>query len=314
MLSVLLDALLPLFAVMGLGYFAGRQGKMDNQNVGQLNTLVMEFAIPASLFITTADTPREVLFSKWPLLSALILSMLMLYALNYGLQRRYFQRPSGEAALQSLTSALPNYAAAGLPLITAVYGSGHTVAVALAIAAGAIFPSPITLMIVQASQGGAPAGTRLAQIGRQFLQALRRPIVLGPLLGVVFSVAAVPLPSVVTYSFELIGRAGGGVALFLTGVIISAQKIDLNRNVALGAILKNILHPLLVLAMVKLLPLDSDSAETAVLLAALPSGFFGILFGLRFGIRSQVVGSTLVLSTLTSMLTLGVLLAIYTHH
>ena len=49
MTAILLNSLLPIFAVMALGYFAGWVRDIDNQHVGQLNALVMDFALPASL-------------------------------------------------------------------------------------------------------------------------------------------------------------------------------------------------------------------------------------------------------------------------
>jgi hypothetical protein len=45
-------------------------------------------------------------------------------------------------------------------------------------------------------------------------------------------------------------------------------------------------------------------AREAILLAALPAGFVGILFGLNYGVRSQARGSTLTLSSLVSVITL----------
>jgi malonate transporter and related proteins len=42
----------------------------------------------------------------------------------------------------------------------------------------------------------------------------------------------------------------------------------------------------------------------AIILSAVPSGFFGILFGLRYGVVSQDAGSTLIATTLLSAATL----------
>jgi predicted permease len=47
------------------------------------------------------------------------------------------------------------------------------------------------------------------------------------------------------------------------------------------------------------------TAREAIVLSALPAGFFGILFGLRFGIASEVTGTTLVVSTILSAATLS---------
>jgi malonate transporter and related proteins len=58
MINILLNSLVPIFAVMALGYLAGWIRDVDNRHVAQLNALVMDFALPASLFVSTASTPR----------------------------------------------------------------------------------------------------------------------------------------------------------------------------------------------------------------------------------------------------------------
>jgi malonate transporter len=309
MIDILVNSLVPIFAVMGIGYFAGWIRDVDNHHVAELNALVMDFALPASLFVATATTSRAMLLAQWPLLVTLIVSMLLLYGLCYWAQRRLFGLRSGPAAVQTLTIALPNYAAAGLPLISAVFGADHTIYVALAIAAGSIFPSPLTLAILEANKAAEAGqqknvGAIVGAIGR----SLRKPIVLGPAIGILFSLAGIPLATVVVHSLQLIGQTAGGVALFLTGVILSAQKLVLSRNVISGVLLKNVVHPLIAFALVLLLSLHGEAARAAILLAALPSGFFGVLFGLRYGVESREAGSTLVVSSVFSIVTLAAVL------
>jgi malonate transporter and related proteins len=83
MTHILLGALVPKFAVMGLGYFAGWIRDVDNHHVAGLNALVMDFAVPAALFVATASTARRMLLTQWPLLLALLVLMLTRYALSY---------------------------------------------------------------------------------------------------------------------------------------------------------------------------------------------------------------------------------------
>jgi malonate transporter and related proteins len=61
MTLILLDALLPIFAGLLVGYIAGRRGVMDNLNVRDLIVLVMDLAIPCALFSTINST-------SWPAL------------------------------------------------------------------------------------------------------------------------------------------------------------------------------------------------------------------------------------------------------
>jgi len=304
MTAVLLNALVPIFAVMALGYLAGRVRDIDNHHVGELNALVMDFALPASLFAATAATPRAVLLEQLPLIGVFAASMLALYALSFVMQRALFHLTAAEASVQALTVALPNYAAAGLPLIAAVFGPSGTIFVALSIATGSVVLSPLTLAILEAdrARGAGAGGSR--GVARAIGRSLCKPVVLGPLAGVAFSLLGIALPDAVSRSFGLIGQTAGGVALFLTGLILSAQRIAMGSNVWSGALLKNLLHPMLALLLIAALPLDGDARRAAILLCALPSGFFGALFALRYGVDSGLAGSTLIVSSLGSAATL----------
>ena len=56
--------------------------------------------------------------------------------------------------------------------------------------------------------------------------------------------------------------------------------------------------------------MSHETARAAVLLLALSSGFFGVLFGLRYGKDSREAGSTLIVSSLASIVTLAIALVL----
>ena len=223
MLSIILNALVPIFFVLALGYLAGRFRRVDNNRLAELNALVMEFALPASLFAATLRTPRQALVGQWPMVIVLGGGMLIIYAITYFLQRRVFHLGRQEAAVQTLTTALPNYASAGLPLVAAVFGPSQLILVAISIACGATIVSPLTLTLLEVGKAGAGASITAAHLLRSMRAAVLKPIVLAPLLGVVLSFAGMTLPPLLGSSLELIGRTAGGVALFLIGLILTAQ-------------------------------------------------------------------------------------------
>jgi len=307
MITIILQALVPIFFVIALGYLAGKHRTIDNHHVGELNALVMQFALPASLFVATATTSRERMLSEGNLFLLLGISMMVVYAVWYVLQVRVYRASHGEAAVQALTVSLPNYAAAGLPIVLAVIGSQATVHVAVAIAAGSILPSPITLFILELSRksdgGDGALSTRLR---KAMFEAVAKPIVLAPVLGAFVSLSGLHLDVLVTSSLQLIGQAAGGVALFLTGLVLSAQPFQLDQRVTSATLVSNIAQPLLVFGLTWIIPTPPDIAAVAILLAALPSGFFGILFGVNYGVASKEAGSMVIASTIVSLVTVGI--------
>ena len=79
MANTILLALAPVFFVMALGYGAGRFGIVENHHVDGFNTLVMSFALPASLFAATASAPRGELLVQAPLFASFGGVMLLMY-------------------------------------------------------------------------------------------------------------------------------------------------------------------------------------------------------------------------------------------
>jgi malonate transporter len=308
--AVILPALVPIYFVLLLGFAAGRTRIVNNAHIGELNTVVMSFALPASLLAATAATPREAMLRQWHLLVILGGAMMLVYPMWYLIEHRARRQSVRETAAQSLTVALPNVAAAGLPIVTALLGADHIVPVAVAIAAGSLLPLPITLALFESSQprSGTRVESPVAQFARGMAHALLKPVVLAPAVGIIISLAGWHLPRIATLSLRQIGQVAGGLALFATGLILSAQRFRLNWNVVLATAVVTIIQPLIALAIALTLRASPANLKISVLMAALPSGFFGILFGANYGIRSKDSGAIVIATTVVSAGTLAVII------
>ena len=189
-----------------------------------------------------------------------------------------------------------------------MYGPVGTVAVAAGIGVGALVISPITLVILESGTEKArtmPVRTRLLYA---VWQSCKRPIVWAPVAGMIFSLLSIHLPDIAVPMLNLIGQCTAGVALFLTGLILSAQPFRLGSNAITGVILKNIVQVALMYGFVRLLAVPAPAARQGVLLAAVPAGFFGTVFGARYGVASIEASSTLIASTLFSIVTLSLVI------
>ncbi|WP_287880364.1 AEC family transporter [Aquitalea sp.] len=313
MLHTILLSLLPMFFVLGLGFYAGKRRRVDNVHIESLNSLLMRFALPCSLFLTTATASLGMLQQQLPLFVLLVLSMLLLFGLSYGLERLLWRQKPPLAAVQACTVALPNYAAVGIPLLATVISPTESLAVAVAIIAGSVIISPLTLLLLQDKPATAAGGERWPLL-TALVNILRNPVVLAPLAGTLLALLQWPLPDYLRAAFSLMGVAVGGLALFVTGLLVSAQPFRLDWHILLSAVLKNVVHPVLVYGLALLLALPHEVTQAVVLLAAIPSGFFGILFGVNQRLPYALSGATLLCSTIlgtpTLMLTIALLPAL----
>lgn len=314
--DAILLALAPVFFVLALGYGAGRLRIVDNHQVDGLNALVMDFALPASLFVATASASRAQMFAQAPLFGILCLVMLLLYFAWYVLARIFSQITKADASLQALTIAFPNLAGVGLPIASAVLGPAGTVPVAVALAAGSILVSPLTLIMVELSgskHGGAVEPPTVRML-RALRRALTKPVVMAPALGILLSLSELKLGPVAEACLMLIGHAAAGVALFLTGLVLSAQSFRLDWRVVAATAMADIIRPLLAAAVVFALPVSAEIARSAILLATVPSGFFGILFAVNYRLDSAAIGSMVTASTIFSILTMAIAISVLFPH
>ena len=311
MIAAILLALTPVFFVLALGYAAGRLAIVENHHVDGFNKLVMSFSLPAALFVATASASRDEMVDQLPLCVILSVVMLAVLMLWYALARLLLKASKADAALQALTIAFPNLAGVGLPIVASVVGPGGTVPIAVALAAGSVLVTPLALVVVELNTSDDAAGQMSPplRVLRSFRRALSKPVVIAPFLGVVWSLLQLPIDPVASASLELIGQAAAGVALFLTGLILSAQPFRLDWRIVSATVVADIARPLLAVAVVAAIPAPAETARVAILLAAVPSGFFGILFGISYRQDSAALGSMVAASTVVSIATLAIAIA-----
>ena len=309
MTYVILHALAPIFVIMLLGYYAGKAKMVVNSNVSLLNVYVMDFALPAALFGATVQTPWRGIVTQSPLVLLLVLSMWIAYAALYFICTRLFKKSPQDAAVLTLTVALPNYAALGLPILGSVLGDNPatSLSVAVSIACGSVLMTPFCLLILErekARASGENQGSSLALLPVLMWRSIKKPIVWGPLLGVLLSALGVTMPEIVLASIKPLGLSATASALFLTGVILSARRLKINAPVLLSCLTKNIIQPFLAMGLLTVFGITGTVAITSVLMIALSAGFFGIVFGNRFGVQSPDAEATLLISSVLCILTL----------
>ena len=137
---------------------------------------------------------------------------------------------------------------------------------------------------------------------------------MAPALGILFSLSDLKLGAIAEACLMLIGHAAPGVALFLTGLILSSQSFRLNWKVVAATGMADTVRPLLATAVVFALPVSTETAKIAILLAAVPSGFFGILFSVNYRLDSATAGSMVTASTVFSIVTMAIAIAVLFPH
>src|SRR5260370_35330862 len=185
MCQVCANALLPIFGGLLFGYGAGLFRVVDNKDVKSLVSFLMTFALPSSLFVVIALTPRPLLREQAKAAVVLAIVFLVAFVATYYASLKFGKETAANSAVLALTLGFPNHAGIRIPLLLAVYGPQASVSLAVGLAVGAITITPITLAILESETSAVSALSPAARIRTSLGRALQKPVFWAPVLGVI---------------------------------------------------------------------------------------------------------------------------------
>jgi hypothetical protein len=309
LVTVILNALVPIAFVILLGFGAGKLGWLKAESSKTLAVLALEFCLPALLLSATATMPTAE-FEKGRFFLGIALGLLTVYLLALGLARTAFRMQRSPAALQALCTAFPNMAFMGVPLLLAVFGPQAVLSVVVGNIISSFVLLPITLTFLEAGLPQQAGRSSAAVLRTALLSALRKPLVWSPLVGMIFAFTHVSLPEPALKSLQLIGNATSGVALFAMGLVLSTQHLRLDAKVLTNTTLKNLVQPAVMALLAVLLGVTGIYRREMILLGAMPTASMTAMFAVRYDVYAEESTATILLSTVLSIGTLGVVIAL----
>lgn len=308
----------PIIFVLALGFFAGKFHSFGKNNgtIPIINDLVLNFALPASLFVGTVTVSRSALEKDLVLFFALLIALLLGYGIGFCTAKFVFKRNIVESAIAALGVAFSAGPFYGPALLGGIYGADKGgVAISLISLVLNVVIVPLTTIIIkielERKSGQHDSISKL--IGSSVYQAIfKTPFVWAPLLGFVFVFIGLSMPTVVLSSLKLIGQATAGVAVFVAGMTIAANKFTITGEVVTLTLLKNIALPLIFFGIALMLQMSQGTTmfNQGLLLAALPSGPMIVLLSTRYKQYQKEASSILALSTVGMLITVTALIMI----
>ncbi len=307
MLDIFLQTL-PFFALIGLGYGAGRTGFFTPEATAYLTKFVFYFALSAMLFRFSANLSLAEIID-WPFVFAYLWGTLFVYLLATGvaLLRR---KGAEEAAVEAQCAVIGNVGFLGIPMLVMLLGEAAIGPVMLVLAVDLIvFGSLIVILITGARDGRMSLGI-LRTVG---LGLLRNPMIVSITLGLLVSSLALPIPAPANEFLALLGAAATPGALFAIGASLATKSAE--RIVVAGwlSFAKLILHPAAVaFAALVMLPVDPYAAGVMIAAAALPVAGNVYILAQHYGVAPARVSASILISTALSVVTVSAVIAAVT--
>jgi predicted permease len=303
-----LTILLPIFALIGLGYAARRKAVLDIHAASVLNRFVVWLALPALLFDIMAHSSWAVLWqpgfiATFGITTALVFVVVLAVRLLGG-------RHIADASVEAVAASYSNTAYVGLPLCLLAFGAGSQLPATIAtiIVVCVLFSVAVVLVEIGQTKGRITFTALAAALGR----SLRNPIVLPPIVGGVLSGLHVHVPEGAETFLRLIGQAATPCALVSLGLFLADRPAGRKneRHVPYSlTFAKLILMPAIAWLLAnEVFKLPIALANCAVLLAALPTGTGPFMLAEFYRREASVTSSTTLLSTAGSLVTLTALL------
>ncbi len=284
-MTAIIQDVISIFFVLALGYAGGRQALFDQDQAAGFNHLVLNYALPATLFVSIVNSTRKELFSDITMLLVSIGVLLGWYFIAFLVAMFVFRHDRREAGIAGLSAGAPTVGFLGIAVLSPLFGGSAALSVAVVALVVNVLQVPLGVFFV------APAGTKPTAA---LEHAIKQPVVLAPLIAVVLVALGIRVPSIILPAFELIGHATSGVAVFAAGLVLSAHKFKIDFEVAWNTIVKLVLMPASMLGAALYFGIGGHKLEELVLLAALPPAFTGVVLAGRYQTYITMASSTLI--------------------
>lgn len=304
MLHVILYAIVPIIVVMLAGFISGKKGIFTGDDAKKFNKVVLDYALPAALFVSIAQASREMLAADLKLSLIALFGIMGCFMIVYFVFLMFKKNTGADAAVSALISGSPTIGFLGFAVLEPIFGTTPAVALVVAIV-GIVVNAvgiPVGLSLMNASlEKQQPGSTKKESAWMPVIHALEQPVAWAPILAVIWVLVGIPWPKWLSPSFDLIKGANASMAVFSAGITLSAITIKINWQAILGSIMKMIMMPAVILILGLIFHMDVLNLKMLVVAAALPPAFSGIIIADEY---DQYV------ATGTTSLTLSVILFI----
>ncbi len=312
MLTVLAGALLPVLFMLALGYGAGRAHAFPPDAVAVITKLVLDFVLPAALFLGTATVSREALLAQAPLFLSFSLVVASTWIIVFACGRWLFGHDAAEASLQALLISLAAVPFYGLAMMTHLFGAGGSIAVSIgSIVVNIIAVLPTVIILAMAGKGGQDQTSPARKIAGASFEALATPFVVAPVLGVASVLVGLHLPAVLVPPLQLAGSGSSAIGLFVGGLTLASVSLKVTWETAFNVLMKLALMPALFVGAATALAASASIVDQGAILAGLPCGPLAVLLGTKHNKYQTEASTSLAVSTLGFIVTLPVLLLLF---
>jgi len=299
------ETLLPVFLIIALGAVLTKTRWLDPAFLQGLNRFAYWIALPCLLF-ESVGRAREI--TDRPLRLFLVLLAATLTAgLVAWIAARALRLPRAAIGTFVQGAFRGNLALMALPVTIIACGEDVVPVVALAIAPLMILYNVFAAAVLLASQDGADRTSKRAFVR----QLLLHPLVLAILAGLITAETGLPVPAFLHAAIGTVGNMAVPVALLGIGGTLVLSPVHSHAVPATtAALIKVGVTPLAGLALARSLHFSAEDVRLIGIALASPTAAASFVMAAQMKGDAGLASSTVVVSTLLSVVSFGVVLAV----
>jgi len=307
-MQAVLNAALPIFALILTGFLCARFGGFDRSATDNLNRFAVYLALPALMFLAMSKiTPDQIRQFGFALTFAG--GIAVTFAIGFGLSRLR-GRAVANSSIEGLDAGYSNVGFMGIPLCLLVFGQASVPAAIIAtlFTACILFLFAIVLIEVDVHKGASLVRT----VGKVCLSLVRNPLLIAPIAGLLVGLSGIILPAPLERFASLLGGAASPCALVCIGLFLAQERVVSGDATSIAALvlLKLLVQPAVTgLFAFYVFEVPSLWARSAVLLSALPIGSGPFTIAKLYGLEAGVTSGAILMSHVFSVVTVSLLVA-----
>ena len=299
-----LNVSLPLFILMILGYFLRKKEVVNESFLSCANTVIFQVALPAKLFLDTAQTDFTQSFEPMFLLLA-VGGAIFFFILFWLIGAVVIKEPRKVGAFVH-GAVRGNYVYIGFPLIQNILGTTALPAEAM-LASAFVLPLYNILAVIVLTITNHPG--KKIRFGEVLKQIITNPMIVGILAGLPFSFLSTytgfTLPFAVEKSLSYLGSLATPLALLVIGANTKVTAIASNmKAVLMACCFRLILQPLIIVPLALLAGLSSNAVLVLFVLFGVPSAANVYIVTKKMGGDADLASGIIVVSVIMSLFTL----------
>ena len=303
-LRICLNAVLPMFIYIVIGVIIKRSGMMNDSENRRFNKILFNFFYPVLMFdnIYSADI-SEIIDIK---LIAFALTFITLTVLT--VSAVIVRVEKNDAARGAMIQAIyrSNFVIMGVMVVQNIFGKAGLPTASMLVTFVVPFYNFIAVLVLERFRGGK------ADIRTVALNVIKNPLILGALVGVLFSAIGAGMPAAAADIIGGMSAATTPMAMIMLGVSFDPSAITAKRkNILICLVGRLVIVPMIGLPIAAMAGFRGPAFVTLLIMMASPTAVSSYPMAIAMDSDGEIAASAIMISTPLSCLTLFIWLLIF---